>query len=101
MTQKRKIIKGTIEEKGRFLIDLGDNESDWWEGQIWKEKGCSANELGPYKRNGRDSRGDFFGIGVQNYEWFRQGWCKSTEIFLDEYYTFEEAKDRCELGYKD
>lgn len=91
LVKQRKVLTAIRQEgKKKFLIDLGDNNGDWWEGNTWKEKGCEAHTTGPYRRDQRRKK---------SYEWFRQGWCSESEIILDESYTFDEAKERCELGY--
>lgn len=98
--QKEKKVLTSIRQEGkegknRFLIDLGDNQSDWWEGQIWTQNECQANTTGQYHRSSRESDRWF---GPTNYyEWFRQGWCSKPELVLEESYTFEEAKNRCEV----
>ena len=78
------------------LIDLGNTESRWLEGKQWKEKNCSAYSQGPYKRQS-DKQKTFWGE-QRSYEWFRQGWCAAESIELEQPYSIEEAKIRCDLG---
>ena len=82
---------------GRYLVDLGNEESRWMEGKQWREKGCYAFTKGPYKRQS-DNHSSFWKT-ERSYEWFRQGWCNGESIQLEQPYTLEEAKLRCELGY--
>ncbi|MEB3342664.1 hypothetical protein [Okeania sp.] len=84
------------EEEG-YLIDLGNEDSSWLEGGSWKDKGCVANTVGPYKRQS-DQRRTFWN-NQRSYEWFRQGWCQEPEIVLDKTYSPDEAKILCEAGY--
>lgn len=79
-----------------YLIDLGNTESRWLEGKQWKEKGCSAYTQGPYKRQS-DQISTFWST-QRSYEWFRQGWCQESVITLEQPYSLEEAKLRCEIG---
>lgn len=98
LQQEKKVVKAIRKEgKSRFLLDLGDNQSDWWEGQIWSSKGCNANTTGQYYRDSKEE-GGLFG-GRKHFEWFRQGWCSEPELTLEESYTFEEANARCRLDY--
>lgn len=83
---------------GLYLIDLGNEESRWMEGKQWREKGCYAFTKGPYKRQS-DNHSSFW-KSERSYEWFRQGWCNGDSIQLEQPYTLEEAKLRCELGYQ-
>lgn len=82
-------------ERG-YLIDIGNTESRWLEGKQWQAKGCSAFTQGPYKRQS-DNISTFWNA-ERSYEWFRQGWCQSSSIELEQPYSLEEAKLRCELG---
>ena len=82
-------------EKG-YLIDIGNSESRWLEGKQWQEKGCAAFTQGPYKRQS-DNNSTFWNT-QRSYEWFRQGWCPNSSIELEQPYSLEEAKLRCELG---
>lgn len=79
-----------------YLIDLGNTESRWLEGRQWKEKGCFAYTQGPYKR--QSDRNSTFWSTQRSYEWFRQGWCQEATITLEQPYSLEEAKLRCEVG---
>ena len=79
-----------------YLIDLGNQESRWLEGGQWAEKGCIAYTRGPYNREDVPKKG-LFGKR-RSYQWFRQGWCSQSSIELEQPYTLEEAKLRCELG---
>jgi len=82
-------------ERG-YLIDIGNTESRWLEGKQWQAKGCSAFTQGPYKRQS-DNISTFWNA-ERSYEWFRQGWCQASSIELEQPYSLEEAKLRCELG---
>jgi hypothetical protein len=82
-------------ERG-YLIDIGNTESRWLEGKQWQAKGCSAFTQGPYKRQS-DNISTFWNA-ERSYEWFRQGWCQTSSIELEQPYSIEEAKLRCELG---
>ena len=82
-------------ERG-YLIDIGNTESRWLEGKQWQAKGCSAFTKGPYKRQS-DNISTFWSA-ERSYEWFRQGWCQASSIELEQPYSLEEAKLRCELG---
>ena len=82
-------------ERG-YLIDLGNTESRWLEGKQWQEKGCAAFTQGPYKR--QSDKNTTFWNSERSYEWFRQGWCHTSSIELEQPYSLEEAKLRCELG---
>jgi hypothetical protein len=91
-----KSIEVGAESSGGYLVDLGNLESRWLEGKQWVEKGCVAYTKGPYKRQS-DKIETFWGT-QRSYEWFRQGICKENKIQLDQPYSMEEAKLRCELG---
>ncbi len=82
-------------ERG-YLIDIGNTESRWLEGKQWQGKGCAAFTQGPYKR--QSDKNTTFWSSERSYEWFRQGWCKKSSIELEQPYSLEEAKLRCELG---
>lgn len=84
------------ESETGFLIDLGNTESRWLEGNQWKEKECFAFTQGPYKR--QSDRNVTFWSSQRSYEWFRQGYCKTDKITLEQPYSMEEAKLRCEVG---
>ena len=104
---KAQVIK---ESGNKFLMDLGNSDSRWLEGRQWKELGCRANEAGPYRRQlNQQGRGplkqllsftpkDLFFSGGNSHEWFRQGWCSSGDIAVDQPYSIEEAKIACESG---
>jgi hypothetical protein len=79
-----------------FLIDLGNTESRWLEGKQWKERSCFAYTQGPYKR--QSDRNSTFWSTQRSYEWFRQGYCETDKITLEQPYSMEEAKLRCEVG---
>lgn len=79
-----------------YLIDLGNEQSRWMEGKQWKEQGCKAYTKGPYRRQS-DKNSSFWNT-ERSYEWFRQGWCGRPKITLQQPYSVEEAKLRCELG---
>jgi hypothetical protein len=82
-------------ERG-YLIDIGNTESRWLEGKQWQAKGCAAFTQGPYKR--QSDKNTTFWSSERSYEWFRQGWCQKSTIELEQPYSLEEAKLRCELG---
>jgi hypothetical protein len=86
---------GWSSERG-YLIDIGNTESRWLEGKQWKEKGCAAHTKGPYKR--QSDKNTTFWNTERSFEWFRQGWCPTSTIELEQPYSLEEAKLRCELG---
>lgn len=88
-------LTAKINERG-YLIDIGNTESRWLEGKQWKEKGCAAFTQGPYKR--QSDKNTTFWNTERSYEWFRQGWCQTSTITLEQPYSLEEAKLRCELG---
>jgi hypothetical protein len=98
LTSSKVVAKSVSESQGRYLIDLGDNESRWMEGQGWREKDCQANTQGQYKRQS-DQHRTFFG-NQRSFEWFRQGFCSTPTIQLEQNYTLDEAKTLCELGLK-
>jgi len=79
-----------------YLIDLGNTESRWLEGKQWIDKECTAYTQGPYKR--QSDKHTTFWSAERSYEWFRQGFCKSDKIQLEQPYSMEEAKLRCEIG---
>lgn len=79
-----------------YLIDLGNEQSRWMEGKQWKEQGCKAYTKGPYRR--QSDKHTSFWSAERSYEWFRQGWCARAKITLQQPYSVEEAKLRCELG---
>ena len=79
-----------------YLIDLGNDQSRWMEGKQWKELGCKAYSKGPYRR--QSDKNTSFWRSERSYEWFRQGWCGRSKITLQQPYSLEEAKLRCELG---
>lgn len=79
-----------------YLIDLGNDQSRWMEGKQWKEQGCKAYSKGPYRR--QSDKNTSFWSAERSYEWFRQGWCGRPKITLQQPYSLEEAKLRCELG---
>jgi len=83
-----------------YLIDLGNKENRWLEGKQWKELGCIAEDTGPYKRQSDLQRRMFFSPG-RSYEWFRQGWCSTKTITLEQPLGLEEAKLKCEVGMSD
>lgn len=87
---------GVKEGETGFLIDLGNTESRWLEGKQWKEKGCFAYTQGPYKR--QSDNNVTFWSSQRSYEWFRQGFCETDSITLEQPYSMEEAKLRCEVG---
>lgn len=80
----------------RHLVDLGNDQSRWMEGKQWKEKGCFAFTQGPYRR--QSDKNQTFWANERSYEWFRQGWCESKQISLEQPYSMEEAKLQCEVG---
>ena len=82
-------------ERG-YLIDIGNTENRWLEGKQWQAKGCAAFTKGPYKR--QSDKNSTFWNTERSYEWFRQGWCPNSSIELEQPYSIEEAKLRCELG---
>lgn len=82
-----------------YLIDLGNEQSRWMEGKQWKEQGCKAYTKGPYRR--QSDKNSSFWSSERSYEWFRQGWCGRPKITLQQPYSLEEAKLRCELGVTD
>jgi hypothetical protein len=84
-----------VDERG-YLIDLGNTESRWLEGKQWKAKGCAAFTQGPYKR--QSDKNTTFWNTERSFEWFRQGWCPTSTIELEQPYSLEEAKLRCDLG---
>jgi hypothetical protein len=84
------------DKNGRYLVDLGDNENRWLEGPGWRAKSCQANTQGIYKRQSDNNR--TFWNNQRSFEWFRQGWCESQEIVLDQNYSLDEATNFCELG---
>jgi hypothetical protein len=98
LTASKVVAKGVSESQNSYLVDLGDNETRWLEGKGWKEKGCTANTQGQYKRQS-DKFNTFFG-NQRSYEWFRQGFCSTPTIQLEQNYTIDEAKTLCELGIK-
>ena len=75
---------------------MGNIESHWLEGKQWREKECAAFTQGPYKR--QSDKNTTFWSSERSYEWFRQGWCQKSSIELEQPYSIEEAKLRCELG---
>lgn len=85
------------EEDGKFLVDVGNETSRWMEGKTWDQIGCSAFQKGPYRRQS-DKYAGMFGSGERSYEWFRQAWCAKSQVQLEQPYSLEEAKLRCELG---
>ena len=82
-------------ERGH-LIDIGNTESRWLEGKQWLTKGCAAYTQGPYKR--QSDKNSTCWNTERSFEWFRQGWCPNSSIELEQPYSLEEAKLRCELG---
>ena len=76
-----------------YLIDLGNEESRWMQGGEWRDKGCQPNQEG--SAFSTDSRDWIWEKGLR--EFFRQGWCPSESIELDQPITTEEAKLQCEL----
>ena len=88
--------QGTAGDERGYLIDLGNTESRWLEGKQWKAKGCAAFTQGPYKR--QSDKITTFWNTERSYEWFRQGWCPTSTIELEQPYSLEEAKLRCDLG---
>ena len=98
LTASKVVITGVSESQGRYLVDIGDQESRWLEGKKWQEKGCLANTQGQYKRQS-DNIKTFWGT-QRSYEWFRQGFCSTPTIQLEQNYTIGEAKTLCELGIK-
>ncbi len=96
-----KFTANAIKEESRgYLIDLGNKENRWLEGNQWKELGCVAEDTGPYKRQSDLQRRMLFSPG-RSYEWFRQGWCKTPTITLEQPLGIDEAKLRCEVGMAD
>ena len=85
------------EEDGKFLVDVGNETSRWMEGKTWDQISCSAFQKGPYRRQS-DKYAGMFGSGERSYEWFRQAWCTKSQVQLEQPYSLEEAKLRCELG---
>ena len=98
LTASKVVITGVSESQGRYLVDIGDQESRWLEGKKWQEKGCLANTQGQYKRQS-DNIKTFWGT-QRSYEWFRQVFCSTPTIQLEQNYTIGEAKTLCELGIK-
>ena len=92
-----KFTAGSIKEgpKG-YLVDLGSEENRWLEGPQWAELGCSAFSDGPYKR--QSDQVNTFWSTSRSYEWFRQGWCATPTLTLEQPVSVEEAKLKCELG---
>lgn len=84
-----------------YLIDLGDNNSRWLEGERWFSKDFLAYTQGPNKKESDDALAQ---LAAQrsghsfHREWYRQAFCKSDKIQLDHPYSVEEAKLRCEVG---
>jgi len=95
-TSTKHVEVSSSDKNSGYLIDLGNADSRWLEGGQWAEKGCSAYTLGPYKREEVPKKG-MFGKR-RSYQWFRQGWCSTPSIELDQPFTLNEAKTRCELG---
>ena len=91
---KRYIAQAVKEANGRYLIDLGDNETRWLEGGAWKDKLCSVNRDGPFRRVANRN----VWTPETNSDWFRQGWCKEPQIELDQNYSVDEAEKLCKLG---
>lgn len=83
-----------------YLIDLGNKDSRWLEGKQWRELGCVAEDTGPYKRQSDLQRRMIFSAG-RSYEWFRQGWCSTKIVTLEQPLALDEAKLKCEVGMSD
>jgi hypothetical protein len=98
LTATKVTVKAVSESENRYLIDLGDNETRWLEGQAWRKKGCQAHTQGQYKRQS-DQNITFWGT-QRSYEWFRQGFCTQPTIEIEQNYSIEEAKTLCELGFQ-
>ena len=77
-----------------YLIDLGNNDSRWMEGGPWKAKGCVPNQDGPKRRQQAMTSWGFDSVN----QWFRQGWCPTESLELNQPYGLEDAKVRCEVG---
>ena len=94
---KGKFTASSIKEGPQgYLIDLGSDENRWMEGPQWKELGCAAYSDGPYKR--QSDLISTFWSSARSYEWFRQGWCSTPVLTLEQPVSMEEAKLKCELG---
>lgn len=101
LTTQKYIANSVSESNGRYLIDLGDNETKWLQGGGWRDKECRPNTSGQSRKQNeeyfvRTNVGIF--PEVKRYEWFRQGWCKQPQLELDQNYSIDEAKTLCELG---
>ena len=77
-----------------FLIDLGNDDARCMEGGHWRALGCTPYEDGPKRRQQMLTSWGFDSVNT----WYRQGWCNTKTISLDQPYTLEDAKLRCELG---
>ena len=75
------------------LIDLGDQESRWMEGKAWKSNDCTPFVEGPKREESVKNMWDT----MTRYQWFRQGWCQSSELDLGGSNSLQDAKQTCEI----
>jgi len=92
MAGKNYIANSISKGEEGYLIDLGNETSRWMQGKEWEEKGCIANKKGISRTE--DTR---LWKWDALREFFRQGWCESDSIELNQPYSDEEAKTRCNL----
>ena len=85
--------------KKGYLIDLGNNQSRWMEGEGWRKFNCVGEEDGPQRVEATGAQGGLiFDWRNTSKEFYRNGWCQTESIEIDQPITREEAKLQCEIG---
>ena len=80
------------------LIDLGNQESRWFEGGAWRDKSCEPFVDGPSRTVGTRNAWDIDTVR----QWFRQGWCQQESLEIDQPNTYDDANYLCEMqAYKE
>ena len=75
------------------MIDLGDQESRWMEGKGWKSNNCTPFVEGPKREESVKNMWDM----MTRYQWFRQGWCQSSELDIGGSNSLQDAQRICEI----
>ncbi len=88
---KNFVARSIKKETDGFLIDLGNISTRWMLKSQWEDKGCIANKKGI-------SRTQFAHLAFNNKKYFRQGFCQSEAIEINQSITVEQAKLSCEIN---
>ena len=86
------IAKAIKEGEEGYLIDLGNEQTRWMQGDEWRDFECVPSKEGSLRV--QDDRQWKF---EKKRIFYRQGWCKSDSIRLNQPISTEEAKIQCDL----